>query len=93
MVRLEPILSDPDEDRQHNKIGAAMLGVVLGGIIGFLCGWPLSSTSWLLTAGVVLASAAIVGLIGYWRGEEFTLFVAEWLKGGRWSIFRRDDWW
>ncbi len=80
MVRLDPIRTDPDEDRMHNKFGAAMLGAVLGGVIGFLVGYPLFPKTFLALGSSALVGAIAVGTVGFWLGERFTYFFLDWLR-------------
>ncbi len=92
MVRLDPILSDPDEDRMHNKIGAAMFGAVLGGAMGFWLGCLLAAKAFLGLGGTAIVGAIVVGAIGFWFGERFTHFVGHLLRNGfQRSPLDRDD--
>jgi membrane protein YqaA with SNARE-associated domain len=92
MVRLEPILTDPEEDRQHNKIGAAMLGAFIGAVFAVMIGLSLAKSPWLIWVGCPIAGAILGAPIGYLLGERLIRFVADNLRNNRrFDPFDLDD--
>jgi hypothetical protein len=83
MVREEPILSDPEEDRQHNKIGAAMLGAFIGAGCAVMIGLSAAKSPWLIWGAFPLVGAIVGAPIGYLLGERLIRFVAHGLRNNR----------
>jgi hypothetical protein len=83
MIRLEPILTDPEDDRQHNKIGAAMLGAFIGAVFAVMIGLSIAKSPWLIWVGMPVIGAIVGGPIGYLLGERLIRIVASSLRHNR----------